>query len=67
MSKSSWIKDDDTPIWWPPKLDDLYDSKDHWKIKCAKAFGGWLSFIAIFGLAIFAYGMIIVVIIEKIR
>jgi hypothetical protein len=51
----SWLKEDDTPIWWPPKLDDLYIKDDGVPMKIAKAFGGWLSFVLVYGIVIFIY------------
>lgn len=51
----SWIKEDSTPIWWPPKLDNLYEKDDHFSMKIAKAFGGWFAFTILYGVVIAIY------------
>lgn len=42
------------PIWWPPKLGDLFDPEEPMRIKIAKAFGGWLAFTICYGATVFA-------------
>lgn len=48
-----WLKEPGTPMWWPPKVDELYIKDDDWYIKAVKAITGWVVFTVMYGIAIF--------------
>lgn len=52
---TSWWKGDHVPIWWPPRMDELYKKDDPWRIKIASAVGGWIAFVICYGGAIFIW------------